>query len=56
MGAERQCLFLFSKKLPLLVAAIFTNLRKRNLRLLAQIQSAAPTAKKPAEPYLYLRT
>lgn len=56
MGPERQCLFLFSKKFPLLVGVIFINLRKRNLRLLAQIQSVAPTAKKPAEPYLYLRT
>lgn len=44
---ERDCLFCF----PLLIAVIFINLRKRNLGLLAQIQSEAPTAKKPAQPY-----
>lgn len=56
MGVERECLFYFSKKLLLLAVVIFINLRKRNLDLLAQIQSKAPTAKKPPEPYPCLQT
>lgn len=56
MGVERQYHFYLSKKLPLLVTVIFINLRKRNLGLPVQIQSKAPTAKKPAQSYPYLQT
>lgn len=57
MGTKKESLLCFSKKLPLLLAVIVMNFRKRKLDWLGLIQCEAPSAEKPAKkPYPDLQT